>query len=94
MAAFSLRSAPTLGLAEEKAARRGQMGFLERWLFYASGTVLRNRLRRHLLLVYLLVLHGILLLVPVGGDSRASPAAIVAGSSGSAMAAAGGATMP
>lgn len=42
------------------------MGFLERWLFLASGTVLRNRFRRHLLVVYLLVLHGLLLVLPGG----------------------------
>ncbi|CAN0188592.1 unnamed protein product, partial [Ectocarpus sp. 8 AP-2014] len=52
--------------SQEKEARRGQMGFLERWLFLASGTVLRNRFRRHLLLVYLLVLHGFLLVMPGG----------------------------
>ncbi|CAM9488014.1 unnamed protein product [Ectocarpus sp. 12 AP-2014] len=52
--------------SQEKEARRGQMGFLERWLFLASGTVLRNRFRRHLLLVYLLVLHGLLLVMPGG----------------------------
>ncbi|CAM9495794.1 unnamed protein product [Ectocarpus sp. 6 AP-2014] len=58
--------------SQEKEARRGQMGFLERWLFLASGTVLRNRFRRHLLLVYLLVLHGLLLVMP-GGRGGSTP---------------------
>lgn len=65
------RDGPAGGAAEEKEARRGQMGFLERWLFVASGTVLRNRFRRHLLLVYLLVLHGLLLLLPGGASGGA-----------------------
>ena len=50
--------------AEEKAARRGQMGAVERWLLWSSGAVLKNRLRRHLLVVYLMILHGVLLLMP------------------------------
>lgn len=69
--------------AEEKEARRGQMGFLERWLFVASGTVLRNRFRRHLLVVYLLVLHGLLLVLPGGvGGGAPSPARIEVGAGG------------
>lgn len=58
--------------AEEKEARRGQMGFLERWLFWSLGKVLRNRFRRHLLLVYLLVLHG-LTLVFLRGSGGTTP---------------------
>ena len=46
------------------------MRFLERWLFWASGNVLRNSFRRHMLLVYLLVLHGVMLLMLGGGDGR------------------------
>ncbi|CAM9628987.1 unnamed protein product [Pylaiella littoralis] len=56
--------------SQEKETRRGQMGFLERWLFWASGNALRNRFRRHLLLVYLLVLHGLLIVLPGGGRGR------------------------
>lgn len=62
--------APSAPGAEEKETRRGQMGFLERWLFWASGNALRNRFRRHLLLVYLLVLHGLLIVLPGGGRGR------------------------
>ncbi|CAM9567605.1 unnamed protein product [Ascophyllum nodosum] len=50
--------------SQEKAARRGQMGAVERWLLWSSGAVLKNRLRRHLLVVYLMILHGVLLLMP------------------------------
>eukprot|EP00903_Cladosiphon_okamuranus_P006725 g6562.t1 len=59
--------------SQEKEARRGQMGFLERWLFVASGTVLRNRFRRHLLVVYLLMLHGLLLVMPGGARGEVVP---------------------
>lgn len=57
------------------------MGFLERWLFTASGTVLRNRFRRHLLVVYLLVLHGLLLVLP-GGVGGAPPSPSIEGGTG------------
>eukprot|EP00752_Nemacystus_decipiens_P009555 g8535.t1 len=60
--------------SQEKEARRGQMGLVERWLFVASTTVLRNRFRRHLLVIYLLVLHGLLLVLPGGpGGGRGVP---------------------
>ena len=39
------------------------MGVAERWLLWRSGSVLINRLRRHLS-VYLTILHGVLLLLP------------------------------
>lgn len=48
---------------EEKAARREQMNILERWLLWASETILRDRRRRQILLAYLLVLHLLLLLM-------------------------------
>lgn len=67
--------------AEEKEARRGQMGFLERWLFWSLGNVLRNRFRRHLLLVYLLVLHGLMLVLLKGSGGMTTPG-IGAGSDG------------
>lgn len=50
------------------------MGFLERCLFVVSGTVLRNRFRRHLLVVYLLMLHGLLLVMPGGVGGGGVPA--------------------
>lgn len=46
------------------------MGVLDRLLFWASSAVLSNRFRRHVLLVYLLVLHSLLLLLPSFGGSR------------------------
>lgn len=49
------------------------MGLLERWLFVASGTVLRNRFRRHLLVAYLLLLHGLLLVLHGGVGGRGVP---------------------
>ena len=50
--------------AEEKSARRRQMVVVERWLLWGSGAVLKNCLRRYLLMVYLMVLYGVLLLMP------------------------------
>lgn len=58
--------------AEEKATRLGKMGLLEKWLFWVSGAVLRNRYRRHALVVYLLVLHILLFLMPHMGDNDTS----------------------
>ncbi|CAM9685048.1 unnamed protein product [Scytosiphon promiscuus] len=71
--------------SQEKEARRGRMGLMEKWLLWASGTVLRNRLRRHVLLVYLLVLHGLLLVLPTGGGRSipGSDTGVVVGSGGS-----------
>ncbi|CAM9491018.1 unnamed protein product, partial [Sphacelaria rigidula] len=48
--------------SQEKATRIKNMGLLDKWLFWGSGTVLRNRFRRHALVVYLLLLHVVLLL--------------------------------
>lgn len=64
------------------------MGFLEKWLLWASGTVLRNRLRRHMLLVYLLVLHGLLLVLPTGDGGRlpGSDTGVAVGSGGNSVA--------
>lgn len=58
------------------------MRFLERWLFWASGNVLRNSFRRHMLLVYLLVVHGVMLLMLGGGDARAASVGSVAAMEG------------
>ena len=61
------------------------MRFLERWLFWASGNVLRNSFRRHILLVYLLVVHGVMLLMLGGGEGKASSIGNVAGVEGVAI---------
>lgn len=58
------------------------MRFLERWLFWASGNVLRNSFRRHVLLVYLLVVHGVMLLMLGGGEGSTPSLGNVAGVDG------------
>lgn len=55
---------------------------MERWLFWASGNALRNSFRRHILLVYLLVVHGVMLLMLGGGDATAPSVGSVAGFEG------------